>query len=226
MNRSLLPYNRGRSPKVWLIVEGTPACVSIQYMDAEFDNGEVIARRTSRWTSLTREKSSRSALNECSSTCSPTFGTSSRQVMLNPHTSLLQRDVPHYPEFPRLVRTRRRWEVQIRLFIDRLHALTFLLFDNAHLQIDSETCYVNVDLRRGTSTKNPTTADFPHIDDLEYGTRRYTVAVAGTSGQSPQCYRRSLSGIVADSPVYRRYARSLEEALSDFGSLHSLDKSA
>lgn len=87
MNPSLLRYNRGRSPKVWLIVEGTPACVSIQYMDSEFDNGEVIARRTSRWTSLTREKSTRSASNECSSTCSPTFGTSSRQVMLNPHTS-------------------------------------------------------------------------------------------------------------------------------------------
>jgi len=45
LHPSLLPYNRGKSPNVWTIVDGTPAGVSLHYMDAEFDTGEAIAQR-------------------------------------------------------------------------------------------------------------------------------------------------------------------------------------
>ena len=45
MHPGYLPYNRGMNPNVWPIVEGTPAGVTIHYVDAGIDTGDVIAQR-------------------------------------------------------------------------------------------------------------------------------------------------------------------------------------
>lgn len=45
IHTGLLPYNRGAHPNVWSIVEGTPAGVTIHYMDAGVDTGDIIAQR-------------------------------------------------------------------------------------------------------------------------------------------------------------------------------------
>jgi len=42
---SYLPYNRGKKPNVWPIIENTPAGVSLHFIDKGIDSGEVIARR-------------------------------------------------------------------------------------------------------------------------------------------------------------------------------------
>ncbi len=41
----LVPYNRGKNPNVWPIIEGTPAGVSLHYIDEGIDSGDVIAQR-------------------------------------------------------------------------------------------------------------------------------------------------------------------------------------
>ena len=45
LHPALLPYNRGAYPNVWSIVEVTPAGVSIHYVDAGIDTGNVISSR-------------------------------------------------------------------------------------------------------------------------------------------------------------------------------------
>ncbi|MEP7286094.1 MAG: formyltransferase family protein [Chloroflexota bacterium] len=40
-----LPYNRGSYPNVWSIIEGTPAGVTIHYIDEGVDTGDLIAQR-------------------------------------------------------------------------------------------------------------------------------------------------------------------------------------
>lgn len=45
LHTSYLPYNRGAYPNVWSIVEGTPAGVTIHYMDSGVDTGDILARR-------------------------------------------------------------------------------------------------------------------------------------------------------------------------------------
>jgi len=40
---ALLPYNRGAYPNVWSIIEGTPAGVTIHYIDQRVDTGDLIA---------------------------------------------------------------------------------------------------------------------------------------------------------------------------------------
>lgn len=45
LHPALLPYNRGAYPNVWSIVEGTPAGVTLHYLDAGVDTGDIIAQR-------------------------------------------------------------------------------------------------------------------------------------------------------------------------------------
>jgi len=40
-----LPYNRGAYPNVWSILDGTPAGVTLHYVDSEIDTGDLIAQQ-------------------------------------------------------------------------------------------------------------------------------------------------------------------------------------
>ena len=45
LHPAYLPYNRGANPNVWSIIEGTPAGVTLHYMDPGIDTGDIVARR-------------------------------------------------------------------------------------------------------------------------------------------------------------------------------------
>ncbi len=45
LHPAYLPYNRGAYPNVWSIVDGTPAGVSLHYMDETIDTGPIVAQR-------------------------------------------------------------------------------------------------------------------------------------------------------------------------------------
>lgn len=45
LHPSFLPFNRGAHPYVWPLIDGTPAGVSIHYMNEGIDEGPVISRR-------------------------------------------------------------------------------------------------------------------------------------------------------------------------------------
>jgi methionyl-tRNA formyltransferase len=45
LHPAYLPYNRGKFPNVWSILEGTPAGATIHYMDEGIDTGDVIMRK-------------------------------------------------------------------------------------------------------------------------------------------------------------------------------------
>jgi methionyl-tRNA formyltransferase len=42
---ALLPYNRGAHPNVWSIIEGTPAGVTIHYIDEGIDTGDIVSQK-------------------------------------------------------------------------------------------------------------------------------------------------------------------------------------
>ena len=42
---SYLPWNRGADPNLWSHIEGTPKGVTIHYMDAGVDTGDIIAQK-------------------------------------------------------------------------------------------------------------------------------------------------------------------------------------
>jgi methionyl-tRNA formyltransferase len=45
LHPSLLPYNRGAHPNIWSIIEETPAGVTLHYIDAGVDTGDIVAQR-------------------------------------------------------------------------------------------------------------------------------------------------------------------------------------
>jgi methionyl-tRNA formyltransferase len=45
LHPSYLPCNRGQYPNVWSIVDGTPSGVTLHYLDAGIDTGDIIAQR-------------------------------------------------------------------------------------------------------------------------------------------------------------------------------------
>ena len=45
IHNSYLPYNRGASPNLWSLAEGTPRGVTIHYINAALDKGFIIAQR-------------------------------------------------------------------------------------------------------------------------------------------------------------------------------------
>jgi methionyl-tRNA formyltransferase len=45
LHPALLPFNRGSYPNVWSIVDGTPAGVTLHYIDEGVDTGDIIAQR-------------------------------------------------------------------------------------------------------------------------------------------------------------------------------------
>lgn len=42
---SYLPYNRGKHPNFWCLVEGTPCGISLHFIDEGVDSGEIVAQK-------------------------------------------------------------------------------------------------------------------------------------------------------------------------------------
>jgi len=45
LHTAYLPYNRGANPNVWSIVDGTPAGVTLHYINSGTDTGDIIAQK-------------------------------------------------------------------------------------------------------------------------------------------------------------------------------------
>jgi methionyl-tRNA formyltransferase len=52
-----LPYNRGKNPNVWAIIDETPAGVTLHYIDENIDTGAIIAQTEIRVSSVDTGKS-------------------------------------------------------------------------------------------------------------------------------------------------------------------------
>ena len=58
----LLPWNRGAHPNVWSAVDGTPSGVTLHYIDAGIDTGDIIAQQEVRFGDAVTLKASYEAL--------------------------------------------------------------------------------------------------------------------------------------------------------------------
>ena len=61
---SYLPWNRGADPNLWSCLEDTPRGVTIHYLDAGLDTGEIIAQRRVPWCEGDTLRSSYERLSE------------------------------------------------------------------------------------------------------------------------------------------------------------------
>jgi methionyl-tRNA formyltransferase len=151
LHPSYLPYNRGKSPNVWPLVEGTPAGVTLHYMDTEFDTGDIIARQEVGTAFSDTGKDLHERLEDAQFEL---FTERWSEIESGEVESVPQDDAAgsyhSKSDFIELCELNPDEEVTIKELLDRLRALTFPPFDNAALKIDGETYYVDVEIRKKT----------------------------------------------------------------------------
>jgi methionyl-tRNA formyltransferase len=149
LHPAYLPYNRGANPNVWSIIEGTPAGVTLHYMDPTLDTGDIVARREVDTDFSDTGKDLYQRLEDAQVEL---FEETWPNVM-DGDISLIEQgeDEGTYHrtgEFEDLCEIDGGETVQAKEFLDRLRALTFPPYDNAKIEVDGETYYIDVDIRR------------------------------------------------------------------------------
>jgi methionyl-tRNA formyltransferase len=144
-----LPYNRGANPNVWSIVEGTPAGVTLHWMDPNLDTGDIIARRKVEGDFSDTGKDLYERLEDAQVAL---FRETWPNIVAGEIDETEQEeDAGTYhrtSDFEELCELDPNEEVRVKEFLDRLRALTFPPYDNAKIEVDGETYYVEVDISK------------------------------------------------------------------------------
>lgn len=149
LHPAYLPYNRGANPNVWSIVDGTPAGVTLHYMNAEIDTGDIIAQRRVETDFADTGKDLYERLEDAQVEL---FQEAWPNIINGTASSTTQStDSGTYhrtEEFKELCRLDPDEQVRIKDFLDRLRALTFPSYKNAEIEIDGETYYIELDITK------------------------------------------------------------------------------
>ncbi len=144
-----LPYNRGRNPNVWSIVECTPAGATLHYLDEGVDTGDIIARRRVEVTPFDTGGTLYGRLEDaCTALFRATWlsikqGTAPRQRQDGEAaTAHRGRDVEAIDR----IELDRRYTA--RELIDVLRARTFSPYPGAYFEADGERVYLRLQLLR------------------------------------------------------------------------------
>lgn len=149
LHPAYLPYNRGANPNVWSIIEGTPAGVTLHYMDPGIDTGDIVARRKVETAFSDSGKDLHKRLEDAQLELFRDVWSD----ILSDNISVVEQDenqgtYHQTSEFETLCELNPDEEVRVKEFLDRLRALTFPPYNNAKIEIDDETYCVEVDITR------------------------------------------------------------------------------
>ena len=146
LHPSYLPFNRGNHPNVWSIVEGTPAGVTLHYMDEGIDTGDVIVQQrvevdpTDTGETLYR-KLERAAVELFKQNWSLVqSGSPPRHPQTGPGTFHRSRDLG------RLDRIDPDRTYVARELIDILRARTFPPYEAAYIEVDGRRIQIRLEL--------------------------------------------------------------------------------
>lgn len=147
LHPSLLPYNRGKSPNVWTIVKGTPAGVTLHFMDKSFDTGRIVAQKRVETDFADTGKDLHNRLERAQFDLFvdtwPSIEDGDFEVTPQSET------VGEYhstEDFIELCRLDPDETYRVKDLLDVLRALTFPPFNNAKLSLDGTTYYIDINI--------------------------------------------------------------------------------
>lgn len=149
LHPSYLPFNRGANPNVWSIVEGTPAGVTLHFMDEGVDTGSIIAQQRVEMRFSDTGKSLHKRLNEAQvelfkrawpDVVSGEFVAEEQDG----HAGTYHRT----DEFEALCDLNPDEETTVEDLLNRLRALTYPPYDNARIEMNGETYYVEINIEK------------------------------------------------------------------------------
>lgn len=154
-----LPHARGYNPNVWHILEETTPGVTMHYMDDSIDTGDIIARRA---VTVDFSDTGRTLYERLETAC--------YELFTETWPSIEQGTVEGDPQDETQARHHRKQEFQdlceldvhesatVKELLDRLRALTFEPFHNAHVEIEGDRYYVDIDVTHESDTTQDQTA--------------------------------------------------------------------
>lgn len=149
LHPAYLPYNRGANPNVWSIVEGTPAGVTLHWMDTDLDAGDIVARKK---VETEFSDSGKELYKRLEDTQVRLFQEAWPEIVDGEIDEIEQEeDAGTYhrtKDFEDLCQLDPNEEVRVKDFLDRLRALTFPPYGNAEIEVDGETYYVEIDISK------------------------------------------------------------------------------
>lgn len=149
LHSAYLPYNRGANPNVWSIVEDTPAGVTLHWMDPDLDTGNIIARKK---VEAEFSDSGKELYKKLKDSQVALFQEVWPEIVDGKIDEIEQDEnagTHHRTEdFEELCQLDPDKEVRVKDFLDRLRALTFPPYDNAKIEVDGETYYVEIDISK------------------------------------------------------------------------------
>lgn len=149
LHQSYLPYNRGANPNVWSIVEGTPAGVTLHYMDSGIDTGPIIDRQKVNDCFAYNGKDLYNCLEDAQVA---QFKKTWPDILAGNHSTSEQNErkgtYHEIDEFDNLCELDPDEEMTVKEMLDQLRALTFPPYNNAKIDIDGTTYYVEVDIQK------------------------------------------------------------------------------
>ena len=149
LHSSYLPYNRGANPNVWSIVDDTPAGVTIHWMDSGVDTGDIIAREKVSVEFSDTGKDLYERLEDAQVELFQDVWPDILSGQVDEVSQSKEAGTSHQAsEFNELCQLDPDEEVRVKDFLNRLRALTFPPYDNAEIEIDGETYYVEVDITK------------------------------------------------------------------------------
>jgi len=145
LHMSYLPYNKGRHPNVWSIVERTPAGVTIHRMTEKIDGGEIYAQMKVEVEPWDTGKSLYEKLEKASI-----------ELVKNTFMDVIQGRVKpkkneggtfHYSkDFKEICKIELEKQYKARELIDILRALTFPPYKNAYFEANGERVFIELKL--------------------------------------------------------------------------------
>jgi methionyl-tRNA formyltransferase len=147
LHPSYLPYNRGRYPNVWNVIDDIPVGVTIHYMEPKVDTGDIVARRA---IETDFSDSGRSLSDRLGNEMVELFKEVWPDVVAG-NVSPTSQDPDestfhHTSELQDLCKLDPDEEVRVETFLDRLRALDHPSLPKAEIEVDGETYSVAVDI--------------------------------------------------------------------------------
>lgn len=150
-----LPHARGYNPNVWSIVEDLPAGATVHYMDAGVDTGNIVARKQVESSFADTGKSLYERIERA---CVEVFTEVWPDIEEGNIDAAEQNDSKstyrYQSDFEDLCRLDPDKQYTPKELLDILRALTFPPFDNARLEVDGETYYIEVDITPADETED------------------------------------------------------------------------
>lgn len=149
LHSSYLPFNKGANPNVWSIIEETPAGATLHYIDKGIDTGDIVAQQKVQ-----------TQFSDTGKTLYEKLEDAQVELFKKEWKNIVDGNVTATPQdpnngtyhrssdFENLCHLDPEENVKIKDILNRLRALTYPPYNNAKIEIDGETYYVDVDIKK------------------------------------------------------------------------------